>query len=82
MFLYIIYLGKELSEAKLYVIKTKVDTPPEMLFIGMLIASQTHTLISSKKIPPNKVTTIPTSLPAMKSAIKGLRPNLSLKLPM
>ena len=39
-----IYLGWELSEAKLYVIKTKVDAPPEMLFIGMLTASQTpHT---------------------------------------
>ena len=77
-----IYLDSELSEAKLYVVKTKVDAPPDMLLIGMLKASQTQTLISSRKMPPKKVIIIPTSLPAMKSAMKGFLPNLSLKLPM
>ena len=75
-------LGDELSDAKQVTICEKVLAPPVMLLAGRAIASQTYLLISSRKIPLNKVPIKSMNVPAMNKAMKGFLPNLSLQLPM
>ena len=55
---------------------------PERQVTGITIPSQTHLLISSKKIPEKRVPINLHRVPAIKRAMKGILPNLSLKLPM